>query len=207
MRQSLKTCVLLAAASGALGAGGGVAYADAGAAGATTNSPGVLSGNSIQVSVDTPVNACGNSVDGAAALNPAMGASCGTGGAWPAAQRPPLAPPPPAPHRGAPEPVRHRVPQPAHRPVSRPEPRPDGHRAAPPVEAAHRTAAHPGHREAPHRAAQEPRVGAVERAGASAGSALLASTGADELGMLAGAGGGLLLGGALLLRRARTRRR
>ncbi|MGW9048105.1 chaplin [Streptomyces lydicus] len=204
MRQSLKTCVLLAAASGALGAGGGVAYADAGAAGATTNSPGVLSGNSIQVSVDTPVNACGNSVDGAAALNPAMGASCGTGGgSWPAAQRPPLAPPPPAPHRSAPEPVRHQVPHPAHRP----EPRPDGHRAAPPVEPAHRPAPHPGHREAPRHAAQEPRVGEVARAGASAGSALLATTGADELGMLAGAGGGLLLGGALLLRRARTRRK
>ncbi|MFH8685092.1 chaplin [Streptomyces lydicus] len=204
MRQSLKTCVLLAAASGALGAGGGVAYADAGAAGATTNSPGVLSGNSIQVSVDTPVNACGNSVDGAAALNPAMGASCGTGGApWPAAQRPPLAPPPPAPHRSAPEPVRHQVPQQAHRPVPLPEPRPAGHRAAPPVE----LAPHSGHRDAPHRAAAEPRVGAVERAGTSAGSALLASTGAAELGMLAGAGGGLLLGGALLLRRARTRRR
>ncbi|MCZ1008321.1 chaplin [Streptomyces lydicus] len=79
MRQSLKTCVfVVTAASGVLGAGGGVAYADAGAGGGAKNSPGVLSGNSIQVTVDTPVNACGNSVDGGAALNPATGASCGT---------------------------------------------------------------------------------------------------------------------------------
>ena len=78
MRQSLKTCVFVAAAaSGVLGAGGGVAYADAGAGGGATNSPGVLSGNNIQVTVDTPVNVCGNSVDGGAALNPAMGDSCG----------------------------------------------------------------------------------------------------------------------------------
>ncbi|MFI1306860.1 hypothetical protein [Streptomyces sioyaensis] len=45
------------------------------------------------------------------------------------------------------------------------------------------------------------------RAGTSAGSALLAATGPAALSALAGTGGGLLLGGVLLLRRARPRRR
>ncbi|MGG7572271.1 LPXTG cell wall anchor domain-containing protein [Streptomyces sirii] len=53
----------------------------------------------------------------------------------------------------------------------------------------------------------EPRLGTVARAGATAGSGLLASTGADEPAMVAGVGGVLLLGGALLLRRARSRRK
>ncbi|TJZ42798.1 chaplin [Streptomyces piniterrae] len=51
--------------------------------------------------------------------------------------------------------------------------------------------------------ARAPRVGAVARAGASAGSALLASTGARQMGVAAGVGGGLVLVGTLLLRRAR----
>ncbi|WJY43147.1 LPXTG cell wall anchor domain-containing protein [Streptomyces sp. P9-2B-2] len=59
----------------------------------------------------------------------------------------------------------------------------------------------------PRPAPQEERVDAVARAGASAGSALLAATGADELGAVAAVGGGLLVGGALLLRRSRTCRR
>ncbi|MEV0371533.1 LPXTG cell wall anchor domain-containing protein [Streptomyces sp. NPDC050636] len=53
--------------------------------------------------------------------------------------------------------------------------------------------------------ARAPRVGAVARAGASAGSALLASTGAQQVGVAAGVGGGLVLAGALLLRRSRRR--
>ncbi|MFB6438421.1 chaplin [Streptomyces sp. NPDC056411] len=200
MRQSLKRCVLVAAASGMLGASGGTAYADAGAAGGTAHSPGVLSGNNVQVSVDTPVNACGNSVDGVAALNPAMGNSCGNGG-MPVAPWPPLAPPPPVSYAPAPapEPVQRHVAGSVHHTDHRPTGR---HRAAAPVEPVHPQV----HTPAP-RHAQDPRAHVVARAGESAGSALLASTGSDELAALAGAGGGLLLGGALLLRRARTRRR
>ncbi|WP_336054122.1 chaplin [Streptomyces sp. CA2R101] len=206
MRQSLKTCVFVAAAaSGVLGASGSAAYADAGAGGGARNSPGVLSGNSIQVTVDTPVNACGNSVDGGAALNPAMGASCGNGAAFGAAARRPLnaAPPPPVAQRPAPEQVRRHT---------APEGTP--HRERPPQEQpakvapkhARKSAEDPGAVPAP-RSARDARVGAEERAGASAGRALLASTGPGELGVVAGTGGGLLLGGALLLRRSRTRRR
>ncbi|MFG2831696.1 chaplin [Streptomyces sp. NPDC048434] len=201
MRQSLKTCVFVAAASGVLGAGGGVAYADAGAGGGATNSPGVLSGNNIQVTVDTPVNACGNSVGGGAALNPAMGNACGNGAAPAAAARQPLgaAPPPPVARRPAPEAA------PQHAAPHRVEP-PVAHRAKTPPKHARKSTDDPGAAPAPQ-PAREARVGAVARAGASAGSALLASTGPGELGVVAGVGGGLLVGGALLLRRTRTRRR
>jgi hypothetical protein len=52
------------------------AMADSGAEGAATGSPGVLSGNVIQVPVHVPVNACGNTVDLVALLNPAFGGAC-----------------------------------------------------------------------------------------------------------------------------------
>ncbi len=60
--------------------GAGVSFADDGpgavASGYVHNSPGVLSGNLIQIPVDIPVNVCGNSVNGIAGLNPAFGNSC-----------------------------------------------------------------------------------------------------------------------------------
>ncbi|WSP77519.1 chaplin [Streptomyces sp. NBC_01615] len=52
------------------------AFADAGADGAAANSPGVLSGNVIQVPVHIPVNVCGNTVDVIALLNPTSGNTC-----------------------------------------------------------------------------------------------------------------------------------
>jgi hypothetical protein len=39
----------------------------------------VLAGNTVDIPVHAPVNACGNSVDAAALLNPGMGNSCGNG--------------------------------------------------------------------------------------------------------------------------------
>jgi len=56
--------------------GSSPALADSDASGTTKDSPGVLSGNNVQVPVDAPVNACGNSVDAVALLNPAFGNSC-----------------------------------------------------------------------------------------------------------------------------------
>ena len=47
------------------------------AQGAAVGSPGVGSGNNIQVPVDVPVNACGNTVDVLSALNPTFGNDCG----------------------------------------------------------------------------------------------------------------------------------
>ncbi|MFE3122623.1 chaplin, partial [Streptomyces hydrogenans] len=50
------------AAGAVVVAGGSVASADAGAQGVAAYSPGVGSGNLIQVPVHIPVNACGNTV-------------------------------------------------------------------------------------------------------------------------------------------------
>ncbi|MEU6816734.1 chaplin [Streptomyces sp. NPDC046860] len=57
----------------------------------TQGSPGVLSGNGIQLPVDLPVNACGNSADVVGALNPAFGNNCENAPDTPTA--PPVAPP------------------------------------------------------------------------------------------------------------------
>ncbi|QIJ62732.1 chaplin [Streptomyces sp. JB150] len=56
--------------------GAGLAMADAGAKGAAVHSPGVLSGNLVQVPVHVPVNVCGNTVNIVALLNPAFGNAC-----------------------------------------------------------------------------------------------------------------------------------
>ncbi|WP_405711058.1 MULTISPECIES: chaplin [unclassified Streptomyces] len=80
MRQvTRKGLITMAAAGGALALSGGYAHADAGASGEAANSPGVLSGNSVQIPVHVPVNVCGNSVDVVALLNPAFGNTCGNG--------------------------------------------------------------------------------------------------------------------------------
>ncbi|MGW0971144.1 chaplin [Streptomyces sp. NPDC002516] len=44
--------------------------------GAAANSPGVLSGNVIQIPVTIPVNLCGTTVNVVALLNPAAGNTC-----------------------------------------------------------------------------------------------------------------------------------
>ncbi|KAF9537194.1 hypothetical protein EC957_008674 [Mortierella hygrophila] len=49
---------------------------DAGAEGAAVSSPGVLSGNTVQVPVHVPVNACGNTVSVIGLLNPNFGNAC-----------------------------------------------------------------------------------------------------------------------------------
>ncbi|MEV7467815.1 chaplin [Streptomyces kronopolitis] len=192
MRQGLKACMFVVAASGVLGANCSTAYADAGAGGGTANSPGVLSGNSVQLTVDTPVNACGNSVDAGAALNPAMGNSCGNGAPGvrpPLAGRAPRTMEAPGVHWTAPEQRAEQAPRTgaerAERPAAAPQARVPG------------PAAHP---------AREARTGAVPRAREAADTPLLASTGGPELAAFAAAGGGLLAGGVLLLRRTRPRR-
>ncbi|MFF5392732.1 chaplin [Streptomyces sp. NPDC013012] len=78
MRQvTRKGLITVAAAGGVFAAvGGGYAHADSGANGAAVNSPGVASGNSVQVPVHVPVNACGNTVSVVGLLNPAMGNKC-----------------------------------------------------------------------------------------------------------------------------------
>ncbi|MFF0390136.1 chaplin [Kitasatospora sp. NPDC004615] len=56
--------------------GAGSAVADATAHGVAANSPGVLSGNLIQVPIDLDLNVCGNTINVIGAFNPAVGNIC-----------------------------------------------------------------------------------------------------------------------------------
>lgn len=71
-----KVVAVAAAAGGLVLAGAGMAVADSEAQGAAVNSPGVGSGNVIQVPVHAPVNVCGNTVSVIGLLNPAFGNTC-----------------------------------------------------------------------------------------------------------------------------------
>ncbi|AWN26387.1 chaplin [Streptomyces libani] len=71
-----KVVAAAAVAGGVVLAGAGLAVADSGAQGAAQNSPGVVSGNSIQVPVQVPVNACNNTISVIGLLNPTFGAGC-----------------------------------------------------------------------------------------------------------------------------------
>ncbi|MFF5424914.1 MULTISPECIES: chaplin [unclassified Streptomyces] len=73
----IKKVVAAAAATGGLVlAGAGMAVADAGAQGAALASPGIISGNVVQVPIHIPVNVCGNTVNIVGLLNPAFGNVC-----------------------------------------------------------------------------------------------------------------------------------
>ncbi|MBP0458023.1 chaplin [Streptomyces montanisoli] len=76
MSRITKATAVLAGAGAVLAGGAGMAAADAGAGAAAVNSPGVLSGNVLQVPVHVPVNLCGNTVDVIGLLNPAFGNTC-----------------------------------------------------------------------------------------------------------------------------------
>ena len=70
-----KTAAVVAGAIMALGMAA-PAFADAGAQGAAIGSPGVLSGNLVQIPVHVPINVCGNTVNVIGLLNPAIGNTC-----------------------------------------------------------------------------------------------------------------------------------
>ncbi|ANZ17156.1 chaplin [Streptomyces noursei] len=76
-----KAVVLSAAAGIAVVGGAGIASASghgggAHAKGSAVGSPGVLSGNLIQMPIHVPINVCGNTVDFIGILNPAFGNLC-----------------------------------------------------------------------------------------------------------------------------------
>ncbi|MFI9805543.1 chaplin [Streptomyces sp. NPDC052301] len=73
MNIAKKAALALTVAGVAAGASAGAAFADAGAADMAVNSPGVISGNSVQVPVHVPVNANGLTVNVIGLLNPAFG--------------------------------------------------------------------------------------------------------------------------------------
>lgn len=81
MRQvTRKGLMTVAAATGVLAVTGGYAHADSGANGSSSDSSGVLSGNSVEVPVNVQANVCGNTVNVVGLLNPAVGNSCANEG-------------------------------------------------------------------------------------------------------------------------------
>ncbi|MEU5436026.1 chaplin [Streptomyces sp. NPDC020719] len=76
MSRIAKTVAVLASTGAVALSGAGMAVADAGAHGEASHSPGVASGNVIQVPIHVPVNVCGLTVNVIGALNPAFGNHC-----------------------------------------------------------------------------------------------------------------------------------
>ncbi|MFE3182314.1 chaplin [Streptomyces violascens] len=72
----MKAATAMAGLAIAAGGAAAPALADAQADGAAVGSPGVLSGNLLQVPAHVPVNLCGNTVSVIGALNPAFGNPC-----------------------------------------------------------------------------------------------------------------------------------
>ncbi|MFF4894843.1 chaplin [Streptomyces sp. NPDC001068] len=79
--QVMRSAGPVAAAGAVVLGGAAVASADIGAQDAAVGSPGVLSGNVVQIPINIPVNACGNTVDVIGLLNPAFGNVCVNAGA------------------------------------------------------------------------------------------------------------------------------
>lgn len=79
MKNLTKAVTVTIAAGGLAMAGAGAASAHGGgaqAAGHAAHSPGVLSGNLVQVPISIPVNVCGNTVNVIGVLNPTFGNTC-----------------------------------------------------------------------------------------------------------------------------------
>ncbi|MFJ9840755.1 chaplin [Kitasatospora sp. NPDC101155] len=76
MRNLKKGAALSLVATGLVLGVAGSAFASSGAQGVAAGSPGVLSGNQIQIPVHIPINLCGNTIDAGGLLNPAFGNHC-----------------------------------------------------------------------------------------------------------------------------------
>ncbi|GGW33566.1 MULTISPECIES: chaplin [Streptomyces] len=76
MSRIAKGLVLTSVAAAAVAGASGIAAADSGANGIAEHSPGVVSGNVVQVPVHVPVNVCGNTINVIGLLNPAFGNTC-----------------------------------------------------------------------------------------------------------------------------------
>ena len=74
----MKNFKVAAVAAGTLMAMGvaAPAFASAGAGAVAAHSPGVISGNAIQIPIHIPINLCGNTVDIIGLLNPTFGNTC-----------------------------------------------------------------------------------------------------------------------------------
>ncbi|MFJ6568855.1 chaplin [Streptomyces sp. NPDC091292] len=76
MSRIAKAAAVVAGTGAVVLSGAGLAMADSGASGEAVGSPGVVSGNVIQLPINIPVNVCGNTVDVIGVLNPAFGNKC-----------------------------------------------------------------------------------------------------------------------------------
>ncbi|MER5535770.1 chaplin [Streptomyces mirabilis] len=79
MSRIAKGLALTSVVAAAVAGTAGIAAADSGATGSAAQSPGVLSGNVLQVPIHVPVNVCGNTVNVVGLLNPAFGNTCANG--------------------------------------------------------------------------------------------------------------------------------
>ncbi|MFJ5065578.1 chaplin [Kitasatospora sp. NPDC088556] len=176
------------------GSGRGSSASGTSASGVAANSPGVVSGNSIQAPVHVPVNACGNSVDVVGVGNPAFGNDCAN-----------VAQPAPAPKPVDDCPEKHSPSIPPQAGGEVPgNPRNGGPSTTP------EAGAHSAPAVAPVASGQVAPVAARAAAPVVASSpsgavgSQLASTGAGDVELLGAAGLALLLGGGVLYRRARA---
>ncbi len=76
MSRMAKVAAVALGTSAVMLSGAGLATADSGAQGAATQSPGIISGDVLQIPLDVPINLCGNTIDVIGILNPAFGAVC-----------------------------------------------------------------------------------------------------------------------------------
>ncbi|WP_309049817.1 chaplin [Streptomyces sp.] len=76
MSRIAKAAAVLAGTGAVALSGAGMAVADSGAEAVAAASPGIVSGNVVQVPVHVPINLCGNTVDIIGLLNPAFGNVC-----------------------------------------------------------------------------------------------------------------------------------
>ncbi|MFF2148221.1 chaplin [Kitasatospora sp. NPDC058190] len=173
--------------SSSTGAGRGPSASGASASGVAANSPGVISGNSVQAPVHVPVNACGNSVNVVGVANPAFGNSCGN-----------VAQPAPKPADDCPpESATPSTPSTPSTPPST-----GGGRGGGPTAGSTPVSNNTGTQAVP--AAARTSAPAAPVAQSAVPGSQLASTGAGGVEALGAAGLALLLGGGVLYRRARA---
>jgi hypothetical protein len=76
MLKTKKLAALVAATGGLVMAGAGMASAEANAHGSAQDSPGIVSGNNVQVPIHIPVNACGDTISVIGLLDQAIDNHC-----------------------------------------------------------------------------------------------------------------------------------
>jgi hypothetical protein len=76
MSRIAKAAAVLAGTGAVALSGAGMAVADSGAQAVAAASPGIVSGNVVQVPIHVPINFCGNTINVVGLLNPAFGNTC-----------------------------------------------------------------------------------------------------------------------------------